>query len=605
MEKLKKGIESLAGDALSELISRIEISSKAPATIAAKMASLEGIDRLLASISERDLQIFSVIASSPDGVTISDLEKISHLKSDLIDLSIESLRQLALIYIFKNRKHLNNKLDKLHVYQPIVELITPVNRFGVVARTSALLEYAESGQAKKIKSLPAKDKLKILETVYSAGGVVTLSEISGDVPVKKIVAELYELKSAGFLEILSILDFPYSTVIILKEDIFAHFYIKSEDKRSFSASNGYLAMNNVLRSFDVISTYGLYLTQQGDFRKVDRKRLSEASYPLTDWNGQQLSIDESSQLSLYFMDMLKMVFLRKDAVFTDLSLVAQELVSPDKLVKRIILKQKDKFECNPVFSPPFKTPGKADMESFTAVLSKNSSVNIAHMKVHYFCSSLTNNPNFLNRLNESRPVINENFINTFRFLLLLGIVDVNNSLISLSPVYERYSGKQKNEPETKSLYINPDFSLMVPKDTVKPETVYLIVAYSELIKNDVIINAKITKDSVIRAYKRGMDPDLFSEKLGIVTQNPLPQNLSFLLKEWVNQTHKIDISLVHVIHTNRTDFLEELANHFAETGSFKQISEHYGIIRKNALDDAIKLAEKHKAVISITNEDSE
>jgi len=226
------------------------------------------------------------------------------------------------------------------------------------------------------------------------------------------------------------------------------------------------------------------------------------------------------------------------------------------------------------------------------------------MKTHFFASSVTVNPNFLNRLNESRQIITESFINTFRFLLLLGLVEVSGGEIILSPIYEKITGKQKTEPEVKSLYINPDFSLIVPKDTVKLEAIYLIVAYSELLKNDVIINAKITKDSIIKAYKRGMEPDVFSAKLEMLTQNPLPQNLAFLLKEWVNQTHKIDISLVHVVHTNRTDFLEELNNHFFETNQFKQISDNYAIIKKSALDEVIKLAEKHKAVITLMNDES-
>lgn len=604
MEKLKKGIESLAGDALAELIARLEITSKAPNTIAAKLGTLEGVDKLLSSLSERDLHVFSVIANGDDGVTISELEKASHLKSDQIESSIESLKNFALVYIFKNRKHLNNKLDKLHVYKPVSDVIIPQNKQSVVDKLKSLIEYSEANPEKKISPGLSKEKIKFLESVYSFGGIITLQEAYEESSSKKLTSELFELRDSGCIDIISILDFPYSTAIILREKFFSYFHAKAGEKRSFTASNGYLAINNILRSFDIISTYGLYLTQQGDFRKVDRKRLSEASYSLTDWNGQQLSIDESSQLSLYLMDMLRIISLRKDAVFADLSSVSDDIISPDKLVKKIITKQKDKFECNAVFSPPFKTPGKSELESFINALIRNSSVNISHMKTHFFASSVTVSPNFLNRLNESRQIITESFINTFRFLLLLGLVEVSGGEIILSPIYEKITGKQKTEPEVKSLYINPDFSLIVPKDTVKLEAIYLIVAYSELLKNDVIINAKITKDSIIKAYKRGMEPDVFSAKLEMLTQNPLPQNLAFLLKEWVNQTHKIDISLVHVVHTNRTDFLEELNNHFFETNQFKQISDNYAIIKKSALDEVIKLAEKHKAVITLMNDES-
>jgi hypothetical protein len=58
------------------------------------------------------------------------------------------------------------------------------------------------------------------------------------------------------------------------------------------------------------------------------------------------------------------------------------------------------------------------------------------------------------------------------------------------------------------------------------------------------------------------------------------------------------------VHTNRTDFLEELNNHFFETDQFKQISDNYAIIKKSALDEVIKLAEKHKAVITLLNDES-
>jgi hypothetical protein len=75
----------------------------------------------------------------------------------------------------------------------------------------------------------------------------------------------------------------------------------------------------MLLVYDAISTWGLFLTQQSKFRKVDWKRISDTTIPPFDLDGRELSQEETAQLALFAHCLLKTVSLRKESVFVSIN----------------------------------------------------------------------------------------------------------------------------------------------------------------------------------------------------------------------------------------------------------------------------------------------
>ena len=109
-----------------------------------------------------------------------------------------------------------------------------------------------------------------------------------------------------------------------------------------------------------------------------------------------------------------------------------------------------------------------------------------------------------------------------------------------------------------SIYINPDFTLMIPQAETPSDMLYHILSHTDVIKNDVVIEAKIKKSSILRAYKRGMAISQFISALSSSALNEIPQNLQFMLTEWSNQSLRIDIGTVTLLKTNHPTFIDDL-----------------------------------------------
>jgi hypothetical protein len=109
----------------------------------------------------------------------------------------------------------------------------------------------------------------------------------------------------------------------------------------------------------------------------------------------------------------------------------------------------------------------------------------------------------------------------------------------------------------------------------------------------------ITKNSIINANKRGMYIERFISTLNKYAKNGIPQNLEFLLKEWTNQTIRIEISRSILIHSSHSTLLDEISYSSISGLILKRISENYAIIAKDSIDEIIKFSKKFDVVINI------
>ena len=107
------------------------------------------------------------------GLTFSELCKAIQVEPDAIEQMSLNLQKKALVFILKNRKHLNNRLDKIYLHQPIEEICSFISEDEFQAQAQALLVACTGPAPKTAVEIPKKFAL-VLQTIFDAGGIAVL-----------------------------------------------------------------------------------------------------------------------------------------------------------------------------------------------------------------------------------------------------------------------------------------------------------------------------------------------------------------------------------------------------------------------------------------------
>ena len=135
--------------------------------------------------------------------------------------------------------------------------------------------------------------------------------------------------------------------------------------------------------------------------------------------------------------------------------------------------------------------------------------------------------------------------------------------------------EKKNEKEKrKTIYLNPDFTMIIPKNEISSEGLYHILTHTEIIKDDVILNTIINRDSILTSLKRGMSNNKFFLTLDKYIKNEIPSNLNFLISEWINQTIHLKIFNATILKTNLS-FIDKIIHSKLKNSIINRISEQY------------------------------
>lgn len=610
MDKIKKALANLDPESIEHLKDILDIKQKSGgnSAILSKLCHLHGINSILTSLSENELQLFSFIAKHQNGVTFGEIEKNLHIKHEKIEELSEKLKNKLLIYIFKNRKHLTKKLDKILIFSPIFDLLNIVDSKSIVDKIKIYTEIIHNNFNKKLTNTnKITDPQNLLKTIFSKDGILTLNELLETFPIKKINEFLINNLNNNNIEVLHYTNYPFNTFIILKKDAFKYFLSKSKKENvTLKIKNHYLLLNNLLQTYDIISSYGLYLTQQNEFRKIDRKKINDSISPIFDHDGREITREETSQFCLYILNLLETITLKKNSVFVSLTNLKDHLSSPSEIL-HILLKNftNNNVKIDNLFNPPFRIPDKDSFKLIIDLFIKSEKINPEVLQKIFFIKKIINNDQALNRLSEKRIIYFENFEDSIRFLLFFGIINYEDGNYILSDIgktlFLKISSEKKPNVQIneKNIYINPDFTLMIPKEEISSKTLYSLLAYTEIIKNDIILHTQITKESILKAYKRGMNIEKFISILNETAKNDIPQNLSFLLKDWIEQTLTLNINYVTILKTNHASFFEEILYGPLKSCIVERISDNYAIINREYLDEITKIAESKNAIISI------
>ena len=372
--------------------------------------------------------------------------------------------------------------------------------------------------------------------------------------------------------------------------------------------NHFNLLLNLIYTFDVVSTNGLFLTKQNEFRKIDIKRLSESMARLNDIHGNEVSQKDMSQLSLYILYLLKGLKVKKDSIIISLKNIEDELKDPVDLLIKVIKLLHSRVD-DPLFAAPIKMPSFKIIRNVLKLIYECKNSPYSFLQSIYLIKPLSMLSNDeLSTLIDTREKTLEQFKKGMNFLCIMGIIEIRHGIIKLSDIGDEIVDRlfktngnnvKEMEEERKEIYINPDFSLIIPKNEIPSIALFHILTHTKVLKDDVILHSIISKNSIIRAHKRGMTQDYFISTLKKYSKNEIPQNLSFLLTEWPKQSIDIKIKNVMLINSSHPSFLDELAYGNLKSSIIERIAPTYAIIDSYYLDQIIKAAKKNNAAVRL------
>jgi hypothetical protein len=615
MKEISESIKKLSQEDLKELAARLQLKKKSKRDLVGALTTVVGLHALLKSLDTDSLRVLKKVYDSPDGVTFVEIHKELKLEIPAIEKAADILTRNLLIYTIKNRQMLNTKMDKAYGISEISGLLHIVEPKALTDRLHKNFLYLEMQKLNLDLEKVVKDRETrlFLKFMAESGCIISLDAARERLPHKSFEKIIAGLISQNVVYLYHCYRPEYNTYLVLQDKISPSVAVMDEhDDKSKKphVSNRYFQILNLLSAFDVISTFGLFLTKQQDFRKIDIRRISDAMLPLRDLNGTELTPEESAQLSMHILNRLRCLKLNKDIAGISLHDIRNDLEQPLMLVKRVLKSVNGAEPHDAYFKPPFEMPPYEYSKSIVKLLYKLKSATYEYLKITILARTLSeaDERSFTDSLLDLEDEM-ERFGTVMNFLCITGVVDIDNGRITLSDIgrdlashmLKTYSG-EKPDATKKNIYINPDFTLIIPAHELDSETLYHLLTHTDITKHDVIINAVISKSAIVRAQKRGMSLNHFLKALEKNSKNELPQNLDFLLREWSNQTININISQHILLTSSHPEFIDELMLGITKEGIVERISPVYALVKKDYIDEIIKIARKKDAVISLFNE---
>ncbi len=573
-----------------------------------------GIHSILSNLDKKELLIVSTLYSGNNGITFRDIEKITGLKIEEIDDVSNRLMNKLLVYRIKNRQLLTNKMDKLYCIKEISGIINLSSKEKVSAHLDRLKKILEKQpQGKKGPPVLLNNREKaLLKKIITRGFLLPFPEAgeSSGSSFNRLVTSLHEKR---IIRIIHNINNDYSAYLTIDEN-FIHKAVSFLDAEAMlsggTVNNRFFFLLNILKVFDTISTYGLFLTKQGKFRKIDKKRITDSLFRLKAMGGTDIPRGEMLKLTMHVMSGLGCLRMEKDIAVTTLKGLSDEIRNPLKFTVKIINSLKKKSTAEENFPPPFIIPSFNDIRTALYIISILRESEASHLFMMITLELLSGEiKKDIMKAVDNYETIEMRAEGSLNYLSLLGIIETSGKRVKLSePGLKAAAGilgikhQDKSAEKRKSIYINPDFTLIIPAEEIDSDALYFLLAYTDVVKYDFILHAVLSKNSIVKALKRGFDTDKFIEVLNRYSKNDIPQNLNYLLNEWTNQTIQLGINRIVIMKTSHPTFIEDILHSTIKGCIVERISPHHAVIEMSSIDDIVKFARKHDAVISLFEE---
>jgi len=569
--------------------------------------SAKGMDSILRSLTQPERELLRAVYTDGDGLNLGHFAKQLNMNISEIEKMTPSLSQKLLVYVIMDRQRLTNRLDKIYAIEELLPHIETEagNVADKVRKLRVCMEEKKSDESLVKKIDPSSEK--IIAALAENGGIIFLSSMIS-ILGNELNMAIEKATENNLISVHFSLIPDFNSYILINEKLLPLVCRKAEYGKGNNVSNGYRFIINMLYTYDSISSYGLFLTKQMVFRKIDHNRIINLMIPINDKNGEIIDNKKICSMTLFFLASLKCLNLDKDSARTNISQIKESLETPYILISRM-LSEIDSAKNIDIFAPPGIMSSYKMTNLVIKILHSADSTPYNYLITLLLTAIIDSErkklPETISNITQKKEEIDA----SLDLLCILGIINIRDGNYSLSDIgYDTAAQLFKLKipdseiTDEKKIYINPDFSLILPVQEISSIHTYHIMAWSEIIKDDMILNAQISRSSIVTAQKRGLSPESFMKTLKEHSKNAIPQNMEFQLNEWSRQTLKITINESVILKSNHPDFFDEILYTKNLTEAIEVINSTYAIVNRERLDEIIKLAAKHNAVISLFEE---
>ncbi|MCX8124879.1 MAG: helicase-associated domain-containing protein [Spirochaetes bacterium] len=598
MRTLLQHIESLEKKDRIFLASLLGFQDPKKATvkeIASRMSSHVGIELIFSQCNSDEISILQILAEND--VHFRDIEHNLRIPIYQIEKIAQLLKNKSVVYILKNRQLLSNKLDKICLYSELRQLLNPINATTLREYSNEIIKHIATKKSHQINHVHlSANALQFLHQCIQRGCIVSVKYAIKILGISKAQSILNELLIHRCIGIYHVLSSSFTGVIIVNPDFIQIKY----DKRSITVHNHYMALIAMLKAHDCISAKGLFFTQEGNLRKSDIDTITKTVHTLSiQTTGKPLPTVQITQLALYLLSITNSLSISSTNVNCSLKHLSKLLFTPHQIVQMIV--HAAGKDIHPLFPNPFPVHNDV-IKTILRIIKKNSNYTLDDYIYILFLDSLPDNyPERISQIDDYYENTRINIINAINFLCAIGVIEVINNTITLSDIGKNIfqQDQKSHQVHAPSVYINPDFSLVIPYHEMPSEVSYILMAFTEISSTDVTVHAKISKIAILNAIKRGMNPDIFISVLQQYAKNQLPQNIQFQLNEWIERTPSVTIKRGIILYSDKKDFIDELSHSLPKGVIIERIGENHILIDETALDTVIKIVQKKEVVISI------
>lgn len=618
MKSIAEAIKKLSPEHLNELAMLLRCKP-AETSVLKYMQSAAYIFEALRTLSETELGIAQEIYCGNDGITLAELSKRLNVAVSEAEAAAEGLANKLLAYNIKNRQLLTNKTDKVYAIKEVSAILNLMQIGSFAQKVNKLREAAElkAADVELLKKAKAAGVEELIRFLAAQGGVASFYTAEKIFSGGTLIPLLEKAFDAGAASPCYTLAPVLRANIVINPNLLAAVSGEAAPVRATPVDNGYRFVVNMLHVYDIVSSYGLFITQQMQFRKVDYKRVADSMLAETNCDGSSADPDVLCQTALFFFAALKVLHIDKAAAKINISRLRKYFDAPDAFTGVMLQALDEAGRIHEVFAPPYPMPDYKTVALIIKELYVLQGASKTYLETALLTAALSEEGGSEERLCKAAENIGEikqRIAAGIRLLCITGTIKIAaNGEFSLSEAgYEtakflfKLKVSELPSPQENKIYVNSDYSMLVPAQEVPPLCVYQILFWCEVIKDDVLLTVKISNASLLTAQKRGASVEKFIDTLKACSKDAIPGNMEFQINEWARQTLKVTISDAVIVNTSQADFLNELVYAHTKSGraasAIKVLSPTCAAISRDCIDEIVKIAAKHNGIVSLFEE---
>ncbi len=401
--------------------------------------------------------------------------------------TMDSLTHKAFIYLRKNRRLLNDTLDKIYLFPEVKRVLLKYKRF----TNRDIKEHLD-------KLLPplytfnenCNDQLK---KIFSYGGFLIVGEND--------YSECYSLFEEGLIEpALLIKDRIFNPIWVITENAIKTLGVQQVNGIPYRQS---LYLNKMMNVIDCLS-----------FKKLNKKTIQKS---IT--NCIQKICGNLEDKERFIKDLISLRILNEEMG----TITVQDYFSNIDFQKKISLLEK-------IFS-------KEEKEIISCVKKKKvcSKSSLLSCPIRDYILNRVFQKNFQEQNIEE---VYERYVSALNTLIFRGFLveSFKGDIVKENPI-------DQCTPKKNSLIFNTDREILIFSESISLFPLYILAGFSDILHSGEIIRLRLDRNSIARGTKYIGDVEIFTNFLKIASKGEISNNQIKTIEEWADSVLTVNVEL--------------------------------------------------------------